>query len=85
MLTNFAELERPDPPSFPPSLVRSLRIDLSPLRTSRELRLLFVGGGISFAGSMLTFVALPYQAYQLSRSSLIVGLPQPGRARSRCS
>jgi len=74
MLTNFAELERPDPPSFPPSLVRSLRIDLSPLRTSRELRLLFVGGGISFAGSMLTFVALPYQAYQLSRSSLIVGL-----------
>jgi MFS family permease len=51
-----------------------LRMDLSPLRESRDLRLLFAGGGISFAGTMLTFVALPYQAYQLSHSSLIVGL-----------
>jgi hypothetical protein len=49
-------------------------MDLSPLRESRDLRLLFLGGGISFAGTMLTFVALPYQAYQLSHSSLIVGL-----------
>ncbi|MGO9558081.1 MAG: MFS transporter [Acidimicrobiales bacterium] len=44
------------------------------MRSSRDLRLLFAGGGISFAGSMVTFVALPYQAYQLSHSSLIVGL-----------
>src|SRR5580658_6596617 len=53
---------------------RHVRMDLSPLRESRDLRLLFASGGISFAGSMLTFVALPYQAYQLSHSSLIVGL-----------
>ncbi|HET9092110.1 MAG TPA: MFS transporter, partial [Acidimicrobiales bacterium] len=50
------------------------RVDLSPLRSSRDLRLLFAGGGISFAGSMVTFVALPYQAYHLSHSSLVVGL-----------
>jgi MFS family permease len=49
-------------------------MDLTPLRESRDLRILFVGGGISFAGSMLTYVALPYQAYALSHSSLVVGL-----------
>ncbi len=49
-------------------------MDLGPLRDSRDLRLLFFGGTISFVGSMLTFVALPYQAYQLSHSSLVVGL-----------
>jgi len=55
-------------------LGRSARLDITPIRTSRDLRLLFIGGGISFAGSMLTFVAIPYQAYQLTHSSLIVGL-----------
>lgn len=49
-------------------------MDLSPLRESRDLRLLFFGGGVSFFGSMLTAVALPYQAYRLTHSSLIVGL-----------
>ena len=53
---------------------RHLRIDTSPLREHRDLRLLFFSGGISFAGSMLTFVALPYQAYRLTHSSLVVGL-----------
>jgi MFS family permease len=51
-----------------------LRIDLAPLRGSREFRLLFVGQGVSFFGSMVTYVALPYQAYRISHSSLIVGL-----------
>jgi MFS family permease len=72
--TNFAEVDRPDPPGAATPPPGRLRIDFSPLRTSRELRLLFVGGGISFAGSMVTFVALPYQAYELTHSSLIVGL-----------
>jgi MFS family permease len=52
----------------------ALRIDFSPLRRSRDLRLLFFGGGVSIAGSMLTFVAVPYQAYRLTHSSLVVGL-----------
>jgi MFS family permease len=51
-----------------------LRIDVAPLRSSREFRLLFVGQGVSFFGSMLTYVALPFQAYRISHSSLIVGL-----------
>jgi len=53
---------------------KALRTDVGPLRRSREFRLLFVGQGVSFAGSMLTYVAIPYQTYRLSHSSLIVGL-----------
>jgi MFS family permease len=53
---------------------RGLRADIGPLRRSREFRLLFVGQGVSTLGSMLTYVALPYQAYRLSHSSLIVGV-----------
>ena len=49
-------------------------VDLGPLRRHRDFRLLFVGQALSFFGSMLTFVALPYQAYQLTGSSLVVGL-----------
>ena len=51
-----------------------LRPDLAPIRHSREFRLLYTGQGLSSAGVMVGYVALPYQAYQLSRSSLIVGL-----------
>ncbi len=56
------------------SLAGRVRLDLTPLRRSRDLRLLFVGGGVSFAGSMLTFVAIPYQTFRLTHSSLVVGL-----------
>ncbi len=55
-------------------LIGALRIDIAPLRRSREFRLLFIGQGVSFFGSMVTYVALPYQAYHLSHSSLVVGL-----------
>jgi MFS family permease len=50
------------------------RIDVAPLRRSREFRLLFIGQGVSFFGSMVTYVTIPYQAYRISHSSLIVGL-----------
>jgi MFS family permease len=49
-------------------------LDLAPLRKSREFRLLYAGQTVSFFGSMLTYVAVPYQVYQLSHSSLYVGL-----------
>jgi MFS family permease len=52
----------------------TLRADVGPLRRSHEFRLLFAGQVVSLAGSMLTYVALPYQAYQVSHSSLVVGL-----------
>jgi MFS family permease len=49
-------------------------MDVRPLRRHRDYRLLFIGQGVSAFGSMFTYVALPYQAYQLSGSSLVVGL-----------
>ena len=54
--------------------LRALAIDLTPLRVSREFRLLFAGQAVSFFGSMMTFVALPWQMYKLTGSSLAVGL-----------
>ncbi|MGD0944618.1 MAG: MFS transporter [Acidimicrobiales bacterium] len=63
------EAERPSR-----GLVSMFRIDVAPLRRSKEFRLLFVGQAVSFFGSMVTYVALPYQAYRISHSSLIVGL-----------
>jgi MFS family permease len=49
-------------------------IDSGPLRRHREYRLLFAGQAFSFFGAMLTYVAIPYQLYQLTGSSLAVGL-----------
>jgi Na+/melibiose symporter-like transporter len=49
-------------------------IDLAALRRSRDLRLLVLGELVSVFGSQLTTVAVPYQVYQLTRSSLDVGL-----------
>ena len=55
-------------------LVRLATMDIGPLRRQRDFRLLWIGLGVSFFGSMITYVALPYQAYRLSGSSLVVGL-----------
>jgi MFS family permease len=52
--------------------VRGLLLDLTPLR-GREFRLLFLGQLVSFFGSMITFVALPFQMYDLTGSTLAVG------------
>jgi MFS family permease len=54
--------------------VRKMTPDLGPLRRSPDFRRLYAGQIASFAGSMITFVALPYQVYHLTRSSLLVGL-----------
>ncbi|MDP9292831.1 MAG: MFS transporter, partial [Actinomycetota bacterium] len=54
--------------------MRGLLLDLTPLRQGRDFRLLFLGQLVSFAGSMITFVALPFQMYELTRSTLQVGL-----------
>src|SRR5438046_5376874 len=54
--------------------LRSLAIDLSPLRESRQFRLLFIGEAVSDLGSEITAVAVPYQVYQITRSPLAVGL-----------
>jgi MFS family permease len=48
-------------------------IDLSPLRASRDYRLLFFGQLVSFFGSMMTFIVVPWQMYQMTQSSAMVG------------
>src|SRR5689334_17504937 len=48
-------------------------IDLSPLKASRDYRLLFTGQLVSFFGSMMTFIVVPWQMYQLTESSAMVG------------
>lgn len=48
--------------------------DLSPLRASRDLRLVVLGNFVSGMGTQATLVALPYQLYIETRSALLVGL-----------
>ena len=48
-------------------------LDISPLRRHRDFRLVFAGQLVSAFGSFLTYVALPVQIYELTKSSAIVG------------
>jgi MFS family permease len=59
---------------WPNRILRQLVLDVTPLRRSRDLRRLITGQLISELGSQLTAVAVSYQVYQLTRSSLDVGL-----------
>jgi len=54
--------------------LRGLFLDLGPLRESREFRLLWAGQLISTTGRQVTVVAIPYQIYVLTGSTLAVGL-----------
>ena len=54
--------------------LRSLAIDTGPLRRHREYRLLFTGQVVTFFGSLITYVAIPYQVYTLTHSSFAVGM-----------
>ncbi len=49
-------------------------LDYSILKRNKNFRLLFIGQTISFFGTMITSVVLPYQIYQLTHSTLMVGL-----------
>jgi MFS family permease len=55
-------------------VARKIFIDLAPLRESRDFRLLFIGQMVSTLGSQLTVVAIPFQVYLETHSSLQVGL-----------
>ena len=52
----------------------SLAMDLSPLKKYRDFRLIFTAGLFSYFGSMITFVALPFQVKELTNSFWAVGL-----------
>ncbi|MGI8556322.1 MAG: MFS transporter [Pyrinomonadaceae bacterium] len=48
-------------------------IDITPLKISRDYRLLFFGQLVSFFGSMMTFIVVPWQMVGLTNSSEMVG------------
>jgi len=54
--------------------LRELAIDTTPLRVSRDFRLLWCGELISQVGSQITLVALLVQVYALTGSSAAVGV-----------
>ena len=51
-----------------------LLVDITPLRASRSFRLLFIGHLASMLGNQLTVVAIAYQVYDITASSLWVGV-----------
>lgn len=55
-------------------LVRLAAVDAGPLRRHRDFRLLWIGQGVSLVGASITEVAVPFQVYQLTHSTLLVGL-----------
>ena len=52
-------------------MVRAM--NLTPLRTSKDFRVLFWAGGVTYVGAMMTYVAVPFQLYDLTGSNLAVG------------
>jgi MFS family permease len=54
--------------------MRRFTADLSPLRESGPFRYVFIGQAVSVVGTQVTQVAVPLQVFQLTHSSLYVGL-----------
>ncbi|MGE5690899.1 MAG: MFS transporter [Pseudomonadota bacterium] len=55
-------------------LLARVAIDVRPLRSSPPFRRLWAGQAVSYVGSQVVGVAVPYQVYQLTGSTLAVGL-----------
>jgi MFS family permease len=66
------DIGRPEPPER--GLLARIAVDIRPLRESRDFRRLWFGVGISAIGSQVTTVAIPFQLYDETRSTLLVGL-----------
>src|SRR6266446_4708430 len=49
-------------------------LNVGPLRKHRDYRLLYTGQLVSMFGSMITYVAVPYQVFELTHSSFVVGM-----------
>jgi MFS family permease len=49
-------------------------LNLAPLRKHHDYRLLYTGQLVSMFGSMITYVAVPYQVFELTKSSFAVGM-----------
>src|SRR5215813_8855501 len=49
-------------------------LNLAPLRKHRDYQLLYTGQLVSMFENMITYVAVPYQVFELTHSSLMVGM-----------
>ncbi len=68
----MTDIGRPEPPER--GLLARIAVDIRPLRESRDFRRLWFGTGISAVGSQITTVAIPFQLYEETGSTLLVGL-----------
>lgn len=65
-MSNPRHVSRPRPS------LRRFMLDVSPLRDFRDYRLLWSGQSVNVIGNQITRVALPYQVYVLTHSTLAV-------------
>src|SRR5262245_57756125 len=49
-------------------------LSIAPLKKHRDYRLLYTGQLVSMFGSMITYVAVPLQVFELTHSSFAVGM-----------
>jgi MFS family permease len=68
----LTDIGRPEPPER--GLFARMAVDIRPLRESRDFRRLWFGTGISAIGSQITTVAIPFQVWDETHSTLVVGL-----------
>jgi MFS family permease len=73
-MKNESDAHGPSPRPHWIERLRSLSVDFSPVRESRDYRYLWLGYSVTWVGSRLTFVAIPFQIYDLTGSTLAVGL-----------
>jgi MFS family permease len=56
------------------SFLRRIAVDVTPMRESREFRLIVLGEVVTGLGNQAALVALPFQIYVVSHSAALVGL-----------
>src|SRR4051794_8248912 len=54
--------------------LRAIFLDVSPLRLDRDFRWLYAGSVVSGIGSQITRIVLPFQVYDLTRSTLAIAV-----------
>jgi MFS family permease len=61
-------------PGSPRKGLRGLLVDLEPVKRDRDFRMLWLGQLVNGLGRQVTVVALPFELWQLTHSSLSIGL-----------
>src|SRR3954468_17548578 len=60
--------------AVPLALLQRVAVDITPVRASRDLRLLLAGELVTGLGTQAALVALPYQLYVQTGSAFLTGL-----------